>query len=106
MMIFSRSWLGEGSWSALASVGFISSWSPNTSLKTLAMWRCCSTPQCSSMDRITGKLRAAGAGRLSKGRRTPSVPAHQRGPSAEMAQKGPGGRGHRTATGFPSPSRL
>lgn len=56
MMIFPRSWLGEGSWSALASVGLVSSRSPNTSLNTLAMWRCCSTQQCSSMDRITGKL--------------------------------------------------
>lgn len=62
MMIFSRSWLGDGSWSALASVGLVSSRSPNASLNTLAMWRCCCTQQCSSMDRITGKLRAGREG--------------------------------------------
>lgn len=56
MMIFSFSWVGDGSWSALASTGFIKSWSPNTSLNTLAMCRCCSTLQCSSMDRMTGYL--------------------------------------------------
>lgn len=56
MMIFSFSWVGDGSWSALASTGFIKSWSPNTSLNTLAMCRCCSTLQCSSIDRMTGYL--------------------------------------------------
>lgn len=56
MMIFSFSWVGDGSWSALASIGFIKSWSPNTSLNTLAMCRCCSTLQCSSIDRMTGYL--------------------------------------------------
>ena len=85
MMIFSRSWLGEGSWSALASVGFVNSRSPNTSLNTLAMWRCCSTQQCSSMDRITGKLREAGAS---------SAP--------QAGGEGGGSRGHWS----PSPSLL
>lgn len=111
MMIFSRSWLGEGSWSALASVGFVSSRSPNTSLNTLAMWRCCSTQQCSSMDRITGKLRAAAGQRLSRGRgpapppRPPEpgppcapglkgVPAGSRGlAGSDSGQEGAGGRG-------------
>lgn len=91
MIILSRSWLGEGSWSALASVGFISSWSPNTSLNTLAMWRCCSTQQCSSMDRITGKLCAGGASS-----------AQQVGAGGGVAWVGGEGRGHR----FPSASLL
>lgn len=56
MMIFSFSWVGDGSWSALASTGLVKSWSPNTSLNTLAMYRCCSTLQCSSIDRMTGYL--------------------------------------------------
>lgn len=56
MRIFLRSWCGEGSSSALLSTGLVSSRSPNTFLKCVAMFLCWTTLQWSSMDKITGYL--------------------------------------------------
>lgn len=66
MRIFLRSWYGDGSSSALPSTGLVSSRSPNTFLKCVAMFLCCTTLQWSSMDRMTGYLRGRHSGQVRK----------------------------------------
>lgn len=52
--IFFLSWLGDGSPSAAISTGFVSNMSPNTFLKVVAMFLCCTMLQWSSMDKMMG----------------------------------------------------
>lgn len=56
MRIFFLSWLGDGRPSAAMSTALVSSMSPNTFLKKVAMFLCCTMLQWSSMDRMMGKL--------------------------------------------------